>query len=79
MVRIEKNKLIIEVDSNMPTQTLYDLLGAIPVCIQATQTGPEQAPDSLPDSIHFLLELYRAMLPNETQVELMFQERGKAT
>lgn len=75
MVHIEKGKLIIEIATNAPTQTLHDLLGAIPLCIQATQTGAEQADDSLPDCIHFLLELYRAMLPDETQVEKMFEKK----
>ena len=70
MVRIEKDKLVIELETSAPEELYHYLMKDILVCIQATQADMDN--DQLQDSLHFLLELYKAMLPNEEQVEKMF-------
>lgn len=70
MVHIKKNKLIIEIKSSVPEELYCNLLKDIIVCVQATQADMDN--DELKSSLHFLLELYKAMLPDETQVGKMF-------
>ena len=70
MVRIEKNKLIIEMETSAPEEIYADLLKDVIKCIQAA--GRDKDNDEIHDSLHFLLELYKAMLPSEEQVSKMF-------
>lgn len=73
MVRIEKNKIIIEVETSAPEEFYADLLKDIITCVQSAQTDKDN--DKLGDSLHFLLELYKALLPDERQVEKIFAKK----
>ncbi|MGP8216768.1 MAG: hypothetical protein ACLQQ4_14480 [Bacteroidia bacterium] len=74
MVRIENNKLVIEIEQPMPEEFYAGLLKDIIDCIQALHETHRDEP--IPGSICFLLELYKEMLPNQEQAKKMF---GKKT
>ncbi|MGP8216890.1 MAG: hypothetical protein ACLQQ4_15090 [Bacteroidia bacterium] len=75
MIRIEKEKLIIEFETLEPEQFYKHLLKGIPTCIQAiSERGWDERDMSLPDSLFNLLELYKAILPTEKQVDRMLKK-----
>jgi hypothetical protein len=77
MIRIEKDKLIIEFETLDPEQFYKHLLKGIPTCIQAiAERGWDERDMSLPDGLFNLLELYKAILPTEKQVDRMLK-KGK--
>lgn len=73
MIHIEKSKLIIEIETSAPEELYHDLIKDIIVCLQATQADKDN--EELKSSLHFLLELYKAMLPDEDQVRKMFARK----
>lgn len=76
MIKIEKKKLIIELETPDPQEFYHGLLKDIPACIQAITKGGLDEPDKeLYGSLCFLLEFYKEILPDQEQVNLMF---GKA-
>ena len=77
MVRIEKDKLIIEIET-IPDQLLNDLLIDIIVCVQAIQClDSEFVDEKLGRAVCTLLELYKALLPDERMVKKMYQKEKK--
>ncbi len=75
MVRIEKNKLIIEFDTPDPEQFYKYLLRDIPTCVQAiTERGLEERDMELPNILMNLLELYKAILPTGKQVDKILKK-----
>ncbi len=77
MVRIEKNKILIELDVPDPEEFYKHLLMDIPICIQAiTETGLDERNPKLPDSLSNLIELYKAILPMGKQVNRMLKKEG---
>ena len=76
MIRTENNKLIIEIETTEPEQTYRNLLNGIALCVQGiAEGGTEEKDQELPDGVVFLMQLYRAMLPSEEQVEMMFKKK----
>jgi len=73
MIKIEKDKLIIEIETTDPEEYYAILLRDIIMCVQSALADKDN--DKLHDSLHFLLELYRAMLPTERQIESMFAKK----
>lgn len=77
-VRIENNKLVIELEVATPEEFYHGLLKDIVVCLQAITEGGLDEPDKqLYGSLCFLLEFYKEILPTQEQVDMMFG--GKAT
>ena len=77
MVRIEGDKLIIELDVPEPKRFYGHLINDIPICIQAiAETGLDERNPALGDSLVNLLELYMALLPEGKQVKRIFK-KGK--
>jgi len=68
MVRIEGNKIIIELEQTSPEEFYKSLLNDTISCIQALQ-------ETDIEDVYFLLELYKAMLPDQEQVNKMFRKR----
>ena len=76
MVRIEGDKLVIELDVRDPKRFYGYLIKDIPICIQAiAETGLDERNPALPDSLVNLLELYMALLPERKQVKRIFKKR----
>jgi hypothetical protein len=74
MIKIEKNKLIIEFETPDPEEIYKRLLKDIPMCIQAIVDGGLDERDvKLPDSLSNLIDLYKAMLPTGKQVDQMLK------
>ncbi len=74
MVCIEGNKILIELEQTSPEEFYQGLLKGMINCIQAMSETDLEEPMS--DSMYYLLELYKAILPNQEQVNKMF---GKKT
>lgn len=73
MVRIEENKLIVEIETNSPKELYHELLNCMITCVQATQeSGTQDKMEELPTSLVFFMELYKALLPDVDQVDKMF-------
>lgn len=76
MVRIEENKLIIEIETNSPKELYQELLNSMITCVQATQeSGTQEKMEELPSSLVFLMEMYKALLPDARQVDKMFKNK----
>jgi|GEM_PF-4278643 hypothetical protein len=77
MIRIEKEKLIIEFETLDPEQFYKHLLKGIPTCIQAiTEQGMDGCDRELPHSLYTLIDLYKQILPTEKQIDRMLK-KGK--
>lgn len=70
MVRIEGNKIFIELEQTSPEEFYQGLLKDMVNCIQAMSETDLEEPMS--DNMYFLLELYKGILPNQEQVNKMF-------
>jgi hypothetical protein len=76
MIRIEKNKLIIEVETSQPEEIYKRLLKDIPMCIQAIVDGGLDERDvKLPDSLSNLIDLYKAILPTGKQLDAILKNK----
>ena len=64
-IRIEGSKISIELEQNSPEEFYRNLLKDMVNCIQALQ-------ETDMEDVYFLLELYKAMLPDQEQVNKMF-------
>lgn len=74
MVQLEKDKIVITIETSAPAELLSDIIGSIPLCVQAAQMGhKELVDDKFTDSIYFLMELYKALLPDEEQTRRIFE------
>ena len=73
MVRLKNDKIVIEIKTSAPEELYHDMMKDILVCVQATQADKDN--EELRSSLHFLLELYKAMLPDEEQVRMMFAKK----
>ena len=73
MVRIENNKLVIELNQPTPEEFYAGLLKDIITCIQALHETELDEP--LPGSMFYLLELYKGLLPDQEQVNKMFGQK----
>jgi hypothetical protein len=69
MVRIEKNKIFIELEQTSPEEFYKSLLNDTITCIQALREA------DLEEDMYFLLELYKALLPDQEQVNKMFGKK----
>jgi hypothetical protein len=69
MVRIEGNKIIIEIEQNSPEEFYRSLLNDMINCIQALQKA------DMEEDVYFLLELYKAILPDQVQLNKMFGKK----
>ena len=69
MVRIEGNKIIIELEHNSPEEFYRSLLHDMINCIQALQKA------DMEEDVYFLLELYKAILPDQVQLNKMFGKK----
>ncbi len=77
MVQIEKDKIIIEIETPDPEQLYKYLLKGIPTCIQEiVEHGMVESHIELPHSLSTLIDLYKQILPSEKQADRMFK-KGK--
>jgi hypothetical protein len=74
MVRIEGNKIIIEIEQTSPEEFYQGLMRDMISCIQGLSESDLDVP--LQDSISFVLELYKAILPDQEQVNKMFGKKA---
>lgn len=72
MIEIKKDRLIIELNTSNPEETLLCIQKGIIEAIQILHKGEEiyNEPD-LPIHIYYLLELQRALLPTSQQLKQM--------
>jgi hypothetical protein len=76
MIKIEKNKLVIEIEISDPEEFYHGILKDIPTCIQAITKGGMDEPDKeLNGSLCFLLEFYKELLPTKEQVDAMLGKK----
>lgn len=68
-IHIEGNKILIEVETTSPEEFYQSLLREMINCIQLMSEAEV-------DDVYFLLELYKALLPDQEQTDKMF---GKKT
>jgi hypothetical protein len=74
MIKIEKNKLVIEIETPEPEQIYKRLLKDIPTCIQAiVEGGLDERDVKLPDSLSNLIDLYKAILPTGKQLDIILK------
>ena len=69
MVRIEGNKIIIELKQTLPEEFYRSLLNDTITCIQALRETDAE------EDMYFLLELYKALLPDQEQINKMFGKK----
>lgn len=69
MVRIEGNKILIELEQTSPEEFYNSLLRGMVNCIQAMNEAEVE-------DVYFLLELYKALLPEQEQINKMFGKKA---
>ena len=77
MVKIEGNKLIIELEANDPVELLYAIQKGIVTCVQSVhEVESFCGNEELSPGLYYLLELHNAMLPTEEELRRAYNKES---